>query len=192
VAALQKTTLGLGRHPALLVVDASCAFTDPQSPLGCDFSSEIAVIRELMQIALGSGWPRLFSTVWYESDDEAAVFREKIPSLNALMAGGDNVLIDSRLPVSAEDRVFRKAHASCFFATNMDVWLRGQGVNSLVVAGFTTSGCVRATAVDALQYDYWTIVVADAVGDRDPAAHRANLYDIEAKYGDVCSLADLT
>jgi nicotinamidase-related amidase len=192
VAALEKTTLGLGRRPALLVVDASRAFTDPQSPLGCDFASEIAAIRELMQLAHRSGWPRLFSTVWYESDDEAAVFREKIPSLNALMAGSDEVLIDTRLPVSVDDRVFRKTHASCFFATDLDVWLKGLGVDSLVVAGFTTSGCVRATAVDALQHDYRTVVVTDAVGDRDPAAHRANLYDIEAKYGDVCSLADLT
>ncbi len=191
MAVLQKTTLGLGQRPALLVVDASRAFTDPQSPLGSDFANEIAAIRELMEIAQRSKWPRLFSTVWYESEDEAVLFREKLPALNALVAGSAEVLIDSRLPVSADDQVFRKAHASCFFGTDLNRWLRDLDVDSLVVAGFTTSGCVRATAVDALQHGYRTIVIADAVGDRDPVAHRANLYDIEAKYGDVCSLADL-
>lgn len=191
MAALEKTTLGLGQRPALLIVDASCAFTDPRSPLGGDFADQIAAIQELIQLARRRGWPRFFSTVWYESDDEASVFREKVPALNMLKAGAGEVLIDSRLAVDADDEVFRKTHASCFFGTDLDERLREAQVDSLVVAGFTTSGCVRATVVDALQYNYRTVVVQDAVGDRDAAAHDANLYDIEAKYGDVCRLADL-
>jgi nicotinamidase-related amidase len=93
--------------------------------------------------------------------------------------------------VDASDRVFRKTHASCFFGTDLYRWLREASVDGLVIAGFTTSGCVRASAVDALQNDYRTTVIEDAVGDRDPAAHAANLYDIEAKYGDVRSLVSL-
>jgi len=191
VSALEKTTLGLGEHPALLVVDASCAFTDPESPLGSDFTREIEVMQAVMEIAQHLQWPRFFSTVWYESDSEATVFREKLPALNALTPDSSGVSVDSRLPVTIDDRVFRKTHASCFFNTELDSWLHQAGVDSLVITGFTTSGCVRATAVDALQYNYRTVVIEDAVGDRDPAAHRANLYDIGAKYGDVCTLREL-
>lgn len=189
--ALDKTSVGLGERPALLVVDASVAFTDPACALGADFSAEIGVIAQLMALAGESGWPRFFSTVWYESDDEARVFREKVPALNLLDAGSPLVAIDPRLPVDASDRVFRKTHASCFFGTDLYRWLREASVDGLVIAGFTTSGCVRASAVDALQNDYRTTVIEDAVGDRDPAAHAANLYDIEAKYGDIRSLASL-
>ena len=189
--ALDKTSVGLGERPALLVVDASVAFTDPGCPLGADFSAEIGVISGLMSLAAGSGWPRFFSTVWYESDDEARVFREKVPALNLLNEGSPLVAIDPRLPLDASDRVFRKTHASCFFGTELHRRLQDGGVDSLVIAGFTTSGCVRASVVDALQNDYRTTVVSDAVGDRDAAAHAANLYDIEAKYGDVVALASL-
>ncbi|NIP14791.1 MAG: isochorismatase family protein [Pseudomonadales bacterium] len=189
--ALEKSAVGLGERPALLVVDASIAFTDPACALGADFSAEIAVIAELMSLAEVSGWPRFFSTVWYESDEEARVFRAKVPALNLLGAGSPLVAIDPRLPVDAADTVFRKTHASCFFGTELHRWLQRRGVDSLVIAGFTTSGCVRASAVDALQNDYRTTVVSDAVGDRDAAAHAANLYDIEAKYGDVVTLASL-
>jgi len=191
VAVLENTTLGLGQRPALIVVDASRAFTDPRSPLGGEFGAEVAAIAQLMEIAQQRGWPRLFSTVWYESNDEARVFREKLPALNILAAGSDEVRIDPRLPVGERDRVFRKTHVSCFFDTPVHEWLQTAGIDSVVLAGFSTSGCVRATAVDALQHDYRTVVVEDAVGDRDAAAHRANLYDIAAKYGDVCRLADL-
>jgi maleamate amidohydrolase len=191
MTALAKTTLGLGARPALLVVDASCAFTDPSSPLGADFADEIAAIGELMSLARDLGWTRWFSTVWYETSDEAALFREKVPALNGLVAGSTEVSIDARLPLAREDHVFRKTHASCFFGTQLNTELQSLGIDSLVVGGFTTSGCVRATAVDALQHGYRTVVVEDAVGDRDPDAHRANLYDIEAKYGDVCSKSEL-
>jgi len=131
-----------------------------------------------------------FAMHWYESASEARVFREKLPALNVLTRGSEMVSIDSRLPVTVDDRVFRKTHASCFFGTELDLWLRQAGVDSLVITGFTTSGCVRATAVDALQYNYRAVVIEDAVGDRDTPAHHANLYDIGAKYGDICTLRE--
>lgn len=188
---LERKSLGLGAHPALLVVDASVAFTDPSSPLGDHFETEIDAIIRLMQLAEQRRWPRFFSTVWYESADEARVFREKLPDLDALQASSEQTAIDSRLPVAASDFVFRKTHASCFFGTDLDARLKDHAIDSLVIAGFTTSGCVRATAVDGLQHDYRVTVVEDAVGDRDAPAHAANLSDIDAKYGDVCTLAQL-
>lgn len=188
---LERKSLGLGAHPALLVVDASVAFTDPSSPLGDHFETEIDAIIRLMQLAEQRRWPRFFSTVWYESADEARVFREKLPDLDALQASSEQTAIDSRLPVAASDLVFRKTHASCFFGTDLDARLKDHAIDSLVIAGFTTSGCVRATAVDGLQHDYRVTVVEDAVGDRDAPAHAANLSDIDAKYGDVCTLAQL-
>ena len=191
MATLTRNTLGLGTSPALLIVDASVAFTDPHSPLGADFSDEIAAINQIMAHASQAQWPRFFSTVWYETEREARIFRDKLPSLNLLEAGSPMVQIDPRLILSGDDVVFRKTHASCFFGTDLDEWLQSAGVDSLVVCGFTTSGCVRATAVDALQYNYRSVVVEECVGDRDRDAHTANLHDIDAKYGDVVSLASL-
>lgn len=188
---LERNTLGLGAHPALLVVDASVAFTDPDSPLGGRFDAEIDTIIALMELARQQRWPRFLSTVWYESADEARVFREKLPDLDLLQAGSDQTAIDPRLPVDVSDVVIRKTHASFFFGTDLDARLRLNEIDSLVIAGFTTSGCVRATAVDGLQHDYRSIVIEDAVGDRDALAHAANLSDIDAKYGDVCTLAQL-
>ena len=101
------------------------------------------------------------------------------------------VQIDPRLVLSADDVVFRKTHASCFFGTPLDGWLRSAKADSVVICGFSTSGCVRATAVDALQHEYRVVVVEDCVGDRDRDAHVANLHDIDAKYGDVGLLASL-
>ena len=191
MAILASNALGLGTSPALLVVDASVAFTDPQSSLGAEFTEEIAAINRLLELAGQAQWPRFFSTVWYETMSEARVFRDKLPSLNLLEAGSSLVQIDPRLVRSSDDVVFRKTHASCFFGTQLDDWLRSTGVDSLVICGFTTSGCVRATAVDALQYDYRSVVVEECVGDRDQSAHIANLHDIGAKYGDVVSLSSL-
>lgn len=157
--------------------------------LGADFHAELEVIAALMDLAATRGWPRFFSTVWYERDDEASVFRSKLPALDRLRAGSEAVQIDARLELAPDDQVFRKTHASCFFATDLDRRLQASGIESLLIAGFTTSGCVRATAVDALQHDYRSVVVADAVGDHDAAAHRANLYDMGAKYADVQDFA---
>lgn len=184
---LHSSATGMGDKPALLVVDASVGFTDPASPLGADFSAEIANIAALMNTAHTRGWPVFLSTVVYHHDAEARVFRAKLPDLNRLTAGSRWVAIDPRLPVGPHDRVFEKTHASCFHGTALAEWLRAAGADTVIVTGFTTSGCVRASAVDALQHDLRTIVVADAVGDRDPDAHRANLNDLGLKYADLAS-----
>lgn len=175
----------MGSSPALLVVDASLGFTDPTSPLGGDFSAELDRINAVLELAHARRWPVYLSTVVYHTADEARVFRAKLPDLNQLSAGSPWVAINERLRIGAHDRIFEKTHASCFHRTEFNRWLAEGGIDTVVVTGFTTSGCVRASAVDALQYDYRTLVVADAVGDRDAAAHAANLRDLGLKYADV-------
>lgn len=188
---LASRTTGAGRHPALLVVDASLGFTDPGSPLGADFGHEIACIAGLMTTAHERRWPVFLSTVAYHGPAEARVFRDKLPDLDLLEAGSRWVEIDPRLPIAPGDRVFEKTHASAFHGTALDRWLEDASVDTVIVTGFTTSGCVRASAVDALQHDYRTLVVADAVGDRDAAAHAANLRDLALKYADVVTADEL-
>lgn len=188
---LPKAVLEVGSQPAVLVVDAMIAFADPNHVLGSEVSAEIGAINRLLAIARARAWPCYFSAVWYEDESEAQVFRRKLPALNLLEPSAPEIAIDPRLEVTKDDTVFRKTHASCFHGTELDGWLRAQGIDTVLVCGFTTSGCVRATAVDALQCDYVTLVVEDAVADRDAAAHRANLHDLSAKYAEVMSLAAL-
>ncbi|MEQ8859741.1 MAG: isochorismatase family protein [Pseudomonadales bacterium] len=189
--ALSSRATGIGNRPALLVVDASVGFTDPDSPLGAEFGTEIEIINRLLGHAHQHGWPVFLSTVVYHGDREACVFRARLPDLNLLQAGSPWVEIDPRLNTGPGDRVFEKTHASAFHRTELDAWLQSAGVDTVIVTGFTTSGCVRASAVDALQHDYRTLVVVDAVGDRDAAAHAANLRDLSLKYADVLSSDEL-
>jgi nicotinamidase-related amidase len=182
---LNSGATGIGEAPALLVVDACVGFTDPASPLGAEFAGEIERINLLLGHAHRQGWPVYLSSVVYRNAAEARVFRTKLPDLNLLTAGSQWVRIDPRLDLRPADRIFEKTHASCFHRTSLDGWLREARADTVIVAGFTTSGCVRASAVDALQHDYHTVVVEDAVGDRDADAHTANLRDLGLKYADV-------
>jgi len=113
------------------------------------------------------------------------VFIEKVPALRELRLGTDRVAVDDRVAPEDDERVLLKKYASAFFGTDLGTELTTDRVDTLVLAGVTTSGCVRATAVDSLQHGYRTVVPADAVGDRAEGPHRANLFDIDAKYGDV-------
>jgi nicotinamidase-related amidase len=190
-AQLESISTGIGQTPCLLVVDATLGFTDPQSPLGSEFSSEIEVIARLMQFANSKSWPCYLSSVVYRSESSAGVFRTKLPALNALTPGSRWVEIDPRLTVLASHSVFEKCYASAFFGTELGDNLRLSGIDTVIVTGFTTSGCVRASAVDALQWDFRVVVVKDAVGDRNQAAHEANLFDLGAKYSDVVSSTEI-
>jgi nicotinamidase-related amidase len=191
MAALERAVLTPGRKPALLVVDACRGFTDPACPLGSEVGAELEVIARLMERAHADRWPVVISRVVYRSDREAPVFRAKLPALDLLVAGSHWTELDPRLPVDAGDRILDKQYASCFVGTDLAEWLRGQGIDTLYVTGFTTSGCVRASAVDALQNDLRTFVIEDAVADRDRDAHRANLHDLKVKYTEVIRSVDL-
>jgi len=182
---------GFGKRPALLVVDFINGFTDPTSPLGGDFSSEVAATKDLLDVFRAAALPIAFTTIEYDADfRDAGVFIKKVPSLAVLLRGSPMCRIDERIAPRTGEYIVSKKYASSFFGTNLDTYLRTHGVDTLVITGCTTSGCVRASAVDSLQYGYQTIVVRDACGDRAQGPHEANLFDMDAKYADVISLAE--
>jgi nicotinamidase-related amidase len=114
-----------------------------------------------------------------------------VPSLGILLKGTPLVEVDQRIQPLPGERVFEKKYASAFFGTDLDVELRKLGVDTVIMTGCTTSGCIRASAIDSLQYGFHTIVVREAVGDRAAGPHEANLFDIDAKYADVVGLAEV-
>lgn len=184
--------VGFGRRPAVVVVDLSRGFTDPRSPLGSDLDHVVHATSLLLGAARRRGVPVFFTTVAYEPDfRDGGVFVEKVPALKMLVRGSAWTEIDPRLAPLPGEPVLEKPYASAFFATDLHQRLQQRGVDTLIVAGATTSGCVRATAVDGLQHGYRVIVPAECVGDRHPLPHEANLFDIDAKYGDVVSLAEV-
>ncbi|AUV82779.1 carbamoylsarcosine amidase [Salinigranum rubrum] len=179
-------SVGLGDQPALVVIDLINAFTDPETDLGSDVSGVIDQAARLLAAFRDHDLPRYFTTVAYEeSYGDAGQFIEKVPALRELRLGTDAVEVDDRLAPKGDERVVLKKYASAFFGTDLQTELTTHRVDTLVLAGVTTSGCIRATAVDSLQHGYRTIVPADAVGDRAEGPHHANLFDIDAKYGDV-------
>lgn len=175
----------------LLLVDLSNGFTRPDmSPLATKSDDVIRANNELIDLFVSLDWPIIFTTVAYSNANEAKVFRAKLPDLDVLKAGSELVQIDSRLKRSDGDEVITKHWASAFFGTDLADRLRRLDVQGVVVTGLTTSGCVRATAVDAIQNDFIPLTVLEAVSDRDDAAHRSSLYDLEAKYADVITLSE--
>jgi len=184
---------GFGRRPALLVIDVNVGFTDPASPLVCELDGVVAAIGRLLDEARRAQVPVVYTTVSYTEGDRAAAaaFIDKVPALLTLQSGSRWVEIDSRIAPLPHEPVLHKLFASAFFATPLSSLLASARCDSLVVTGASTSGCVRATVVDALQHGYRPIVPREAVGDRNHAAHEANLYDIDAKYGDVVSVDDV-
>ena len=189
--ALARVDGGMGSHPALIVVDVVVGFTDPSCPLGSDAESVVYANVQLMNAFHQAQLPVVLTTVIYRNDHEASVFRARIPALNLLTPESHWVKFDPRLPITDDDLQLEKRHASSFHGTALDQWLTDRNVDSVVVTGLTTSGCVRATAVDGLQNNYRVVVPREACGDRDPKAHEANLYDLNAKYADVVSLASV-
>jgi maleamate amidohydrolase len=183
---------GFGRHPALVVIDMTLGFTDPESPLACDLEGPISEIQKLLDAAREAEIPVVFTTLAYRESDKltAAAFIDKVPALLALEAGTRWADIDPRIAPRETEPVLNKLFASGFFGTGLSSLLTAAGVDTLIITGASTSGCVRATAVDALQYGFRPVVPREAVGDRNPDAHEANLYDVDAKYGDVVSAED--
>jgi nicotinamidase-related amidase len=181
----------LGSRPAVLVVDFSRGFTDPASTMGSDLTSEVEATTRLLDVARAKGIPVVFTTIGFESNlKDGSLWLQKAPGLAELQIGGKWVEIDPRLQRGEDEVVILKKGASAFFGTNLPSVLVSQGVDTIVLCGATTSGCIRATAVDLLQYGYPTLVPRECVGDRAQAPHEANLVDIQAKYADVVSAED--
>jgi len=181
----------MGESPGVLVVDFSCGFTDPECALGSELSAEVEATRQLLDVARAKGLPVIFTTIGFEpSLKDGGLWLEKAPALGDLQVGGRWVEIDPRLERREDETIVLKKGASAFFGTNLAAILVSQRIDSVVLCGATTSGCVRATAVDLLQYGFPTLVPRECVGDRAQAPHEANLFDIQAKYADVVSLED--
>lgn len=191
MADLHHESQGLGKRPALVVVDVIEGFTDPECPLGCAADEVVAANTRLVRAFRTARLPIVFTTVVYHDDQQARVFRDRLPALDVLQPESRWIELDSRLDRQPGERIIEKQWASGFFKTALDDYLRSQRVDSLVITGLTTSGCVRATAVDGLQHDYRVVIPEEAVGDRNPEAHRANLHDLNAKYADVLPLDEV-
>jgi maleamate amidohydrolase len=181
----------LGERPAVLVVDFSRGFTDPECTMGSDLTQEVEATNRLLAAAREREIPIIFTTIGFESNlKDGSLWLEKAPGLGDLIVGGKWVEIDPRLERREEETVILKKGASAFFGTNLPSILVSQGVDTIVLCGATTSGCIRATAIDLLQYGYPTLVPRECVGDRAQEPHDANLVDIQAKYADVVPLED--
>jgi maleamate amidohydrolase len=181
--------LGAGKVPGMLVVDFARGWTDPSSPIALDADDEVRAAAALVAAAHSGGAPVVFTTVGYPSEEERPIILLlKAPGVRCMIPGSPWVEVDPRLRARGGDRVLEKPHASAFFGTDLDRWLRERGVDTLLVAGCVTSGCVRASVVDAAQHGFRPLVVREAVTDRSPAAHEANLVDIDRRYGDVIGL----
>jgi nicotinamidase-related amidase len=188
---LERSDIGLGSRPALILVDMIRGFTDPACPLGTECPDVVAANVALLALFRERALPVFFTTVVYRNASQASVFRARLPALNVLTPDSVWVQVDAALAPLETEPVIEKQWASGFFRTDLEQRLRATGADSLVVTGLTTSGCVRATVVDGLQHEYPVVVPREAVGDRNPRAHEANLFDMNAKYADVVSLDEL-
>jgi nicotinamidase-related amidase len=182
--------IGFGERPALIVIDMLKGFTDPAMPLGANLDAQIEAQQPLLKVAHERDIPVIFSTVIYTDADlkDAGLWGIKMKGSLTLKAGTEAVKVDPRLEMKPSDSLLVKKYASCFFGTDLVPRLMNQRVDTLVIAGCTTSGCVRATAVDAVQNGFRPMVVREAVGDRSQAAHEQSLFDLNAKYADVVGL----
>jgi maleamate amidohydrolase len=188
-AARLGQSVTVGSRPAVLVVDFSCGFTDPECALGSDMTEAVESTKRLLDRARAKGLPVVFTTIGYEpSLKDGGLWLQTVPALGDLQIGGRWVEIDPRLEPRDDETIVLKKGASAFFGTNLPAILVSQGVDSVILCGATTSGCIRATAIDLLQYGYPTLVPRECVADRAQAPHEANLFDIQAKYADVVSL----
>ena len=186
--------VGWGRRPAVLVIDLVRAYTEPGGPFELpDSGPAVAATGKLVAAARTAGHPVLWTVVRYARGcADGGLFVRKVPALAAFAddADGDWGQIARPLKPAAEEPVVAKQYASAFFGTSLASTLHAQGVDTVVIAGVSTSGCVRASATDALGHGLRPQVVRDACADRTPALHENNLLDLDAKYADVTTLPE--
>jgi len=184
--------LGFGSRPALLVIDFIAAYTEPSSPLFAPTAREAALhTASLYKLCKTHGLPAIFTRVLFSPTGlDGGLFVQKVPVLRGLVEGAPLAAFVSELQPAGDDVIVTKQYASAFFGTSLASLLTARGVDTVLLTGVSTSGCIRATAVDALQHGFRAIVPRECVADRHPGPHEANLFDINAKYGDVISLED--
>ena len=180
------SALGTGTRQALLMVDFARAYFEPDSPLYAAAPQVLDVAGELLRWARSRRMLVCHTQVVYDEGGlNGGVFYRKIPALSNFRRGHPLGAFVPSLQPEAGEAVVEKQYASAFFGTSLSSLLNAQRIDCVLIAGMSTSGCVRATTVDAIQLGYVPLVVADACGDRHPAPHEANLFDLQAKYADV-------
>ena len=180
-----------GERPALLIVDVVTAYLDPASPLYAGVEDALAVNERLLAAARTAEIPVVFTNVIYQPGGaDGGLFYRKVPALRVFDRGSPLGAFPPSLQPRDDETIVTKQYASAFFGTSLASTLRARGVDTVLITGFSTSGCVRATALDALQNAFVPLVIADACGDRHAAPHGANLYDLGAKYAEIVSEAD--
>jgi len=181
--------LGFGKRPCLLIVDTVMAYLEKQSPLYAGVEAELRAIEELLQGARATSIPRILTNVRYQAKGrDGGLFYKKIKALACFDAGNPLGAFPQSISPRDDELVITKQYASAFFGTSLAATLNTIGCDCLIICGYTTSGCIRATALDALQNGFIPIVVEQACGDRDADIQAANLFDLQAKYADVLSL----
>ena len=174
--------------PALLIVDFVVAYLDPASPLYAGVEDALASNERLLAAARVAGIPVLFTNVEYSPGGaDGGVFYRKVPALKLFERGSPMGAFPASLQPQDGELVITKQYASSFFGTTLASTLTAMGVDTLLITGLSTSGCVRATALDACQHGFLPFVVREACGDRHPGPHEANLFDLQAKYAEVIS-----
>ena len=178
--------LPFGSRPAVLIVDVVMAYLDPASPLYAGVEDALASCERLVAAAREAGAPVIFTNVEYAAGGvDGGIFYRKVPALKAFERGSPLGAFPPSLQPRSDELVLTKQYASAFFGTPLAATLTALGIDCLLIGGFSTSGCVRATARDACQNGFLPFVVADACGDRHPEPHVANLFDLQAKYAEV-------
>jgi len=178
--------LRFGQRPALLVVDVVAAYLDPASPLYLGGAEAVACFARLIAACRAKSIPVVYTQVVYSSGGrDGGLFYQKVPALKAFDAGSPLGVIPAEIAPQAEDVIVTKQYASAFFGTSLASTLAAMKVDTVMIGGFSTSGCVRATTLDALQHGFAPFVVRQACADRDPRPHESNLFDLQAKYAEV-------
>jgi len=184
--------LGFGRSPALIIVDMVQAYFEPSSPLFAPLTATLEAAIRVLIAARAAKIPIVFTCVEYQAGGvDGGQFYRKVKALRVFDKGSPLGRFAAGLVPLPEEVVVTKQYASAFFGTSLAAMLTTRKVDTTIIVGVTTSGCVRATAVDALQNGFVPVVVREAVGDRDPRPHEANLFDLQAKYADVVSERDI-
>lgn len=183
--------LPFGQRPALLLIDLVEAYLQPESPLYAGIEAALASAVRVTAAARAAGIPIVFTNVEYQPGGaDGGVFYRKVPALKVFDRGSPLGAFPAVLAPQDGDIVITKRYASAFFATHLASTLTALGVDSVLIGGTSTSGCVRATALDACQHGFLPFVVRDACGDRHAGPHEANLFDLQAKYAEVVSEAE--